>query len=82
MKHAYKAPPREHLMRAIVVVKDGDVISFLKYHRIADRPAAIKGFRVFLTANFPGWQYINFYGGISHDFLRREYRDTMSKPGQ
>lgn len=65
---------REDLYTAFVFYPGEARLQVAKYHKIAaDRPATLTTFKNFVKKNFPGARYINLYGGVTGDFIRREY---------
>lgn len=53
---------------------------FLKYRNIHDRDYSLRNFYNFLDRQFPDWIYINFYGGVSRNYLKRHYRNASKPP--
>ena len=46
---------------------------FVKYRNVdGDKPEVLERFKKFLRSQFGEVHYINFYGGVSRNFIRRE----------
>lgn len=63
---------REDLLTAIVIcMRDNKVTGALKYHKIKNVPGTMDRFKTFVKTNFPDAVHINYYGGISKNFIER-----------
>jgi hypothetical protein len=74
---------REDLYTVIVFCKTeiwpqsmtpADQLHCLKYRNVAaDKPAVLEHFKKFIRSKFRNAKYFNIYGGITGDYVRREY---------
>lgn len=64
---------REDLLTAIAIVPDPNTgeIQGKKYRNIKDATRTVADFEKFIQKTFPTVTQINYYGGLSHNFLRK-----------
>lgn len=61
----------ENLMTAIVAVREGDELTFKKYRNIRRAVSTVSNFETFILKTFPEALHVNYYGGITRNFLHR-----------